>query len=77
MKTALPIFGKFMEKAYSDTSSGVVKAFFNPKPRNVETPNCKTRVRIIPFELRTDSLKQDSLEFYIDWPKADTTEIEL
>ena len=69
MKTALPIFGKFMKHVYEDSLSGISKAYFEKKPRNVATPDCRTKVKIIPTELRSDSLQIDSLEFYIDWPQ--------
>lgn len=76
MKTALPVFGKYIQKVYDDKTSGISKSYFDPSPKTITTPNCKTKVEIIPYEERTDSLKLDSIRFYIDWPKVDSLDIE-
>lgn len=44
-----------------------------PPPKGVIKPNCKTKIKIIPYKLRKDSLKEDSIRYYIDWPKIDST----
>lgn len=60
-RTALPIFGKFMEKVYKDPSTGITEGPF-PKPDVpiTRTYNCPTP-RISVDTLKTDSLSLDSV----------------
>lgn len=55
-KTALPIYGKFMEKVFNDKSTGIRMGYF-PKPKvPIEQPhNCRT------YLPKVDSLLLDSL----------------
>ena len=60
-KTALPIFGKFMEKVYKDKTSGYTEGRF-PKPdiEITKTYNCPSP-QIFKDTLAIDSLTIDSL----------------
>lgn len=60
-RTALPIFGKFMEKVYKDPSTGITEGPF-PKPDVpiTRTYNCPSP-RISVDTLQTDSLTLDSV----------------
>lgn len=60
-RTALPIFGKFMEKVYKDPSTGITEGPF-PKPEVpiTRTYNCPSP-RISVDTLKTDSLTLDSV----------------
>lgn len=58
-KTALPIYGKFMEKVYKDPSTGITQGKF-PKPeKKIERKYyCPTKViRVLPDSLSGDSLQ--------------------
>lgn len=61
-KTALPIFGMFMEKIYADESIGIKMGYF-PKPKiKITKPYlCPTRLRPKP-----DTLNSDSLDVLLD-----------
>ena len=69
-RTALPIFGKFMEKVYQDPLSGYTYGPF-PKPtvEITRTYNCPTP-RPPVDTLETDSLTVDSLELEMIEPDA-------
>lgn len=58
-KTALPIFGLFMEKVYADPTVGVTKGTF-PKPGFKITKRYGCRTRVVPPHDST-SVKHDSL----------------
>jgi penicillin-binding protein 1A len=64
-KTALPIFGMFMEKIYEDDNVGIKMGYF-PKPKiKITKPyNCPTKLRPKADTLATDSLdlKMDTLK---------------
>jgi penicillin-binding protein 1A len=55
--TALPIFGKFMEKVYKDKSTGITQGRF-PKPdiKITKPHDCTTRLAAKPDSLVTDTL---------------------
>ncbi len=80
-RTALPIFGKFMEKVYADASTGITQGRF-PKPTEkiTRTYNCPSPViRIdtaVADSLLTDSLQTDSTTIFENEPvEEEQTEI--
>jgi penicillin-binding protein 1A len=78
-RTALPIFGKFMEKVYKDRATGITEGPF-PKPevKITKSYNCESP-RIIRDTMALDSLATDSLgkeeTDVTDIPTADVKEI--
>lgn len=69
MRTALPVFGRFMEKVYADSLSSVSYSKFPKEPFSISKPHdCRTKV-ILPLDsVLTDSLEiqiMDSLDAYI------------
>lgn len=69
MRTALPVFGRFMEMVFADEESGVNKTRFPKEPFKIKKPHdCRTKV-IFPVDtLILDSLEvrvMDSLDAYI------------
>ena len=55
-KTALPIFGKFMEKVYADKKLGITMGYF-PKPTITISKPHDCRTKYIPDSLKSDTLK--------------------
>lgn len=69
--TALPIFGRFMEKVYADPHSGYTYGLF-PKPwtKITKSYNCPSP------HLRTDSVATDSLDMPVDTSGVIPTPVE-
>lgn len=64
-RTALPIFGKFMEKVYKDSSTGYTMGPFpKAKVKITKDINCPTP-RYVPDTTSNDSLEVDSTNFEI------------
>ncbi|MNL07495.1 Penicillin-binding protein 1A [compost metagenome] len=64
-RTALPIFGKFMEKVYKDPSTGYTMGPFpKAKVKITKDLNCPTP-RYVPDTTSNDSLEVDSTNFEI------------
>ncbi len=67
-KTALPIYGRYMEKVYSDKSLGITMGYF-PKPRIPITKNYRC-ITVLPKKdvVSLDSLRIDGLDAVDDLP---------
>lgn len=69
MRTALPVFGRFMEMVFADEESGMSKTRFPKEPFKIEKPHdCRTKVVFPVDTLILDSLEvrvMDSLDAYI------------
>lgn len=55
MKTALPVWGYFLQRVYADKESGIVKSYFNKPPKGLDEPYCPTILRVIPDSSAVDS----------------------
>ena len=69
MRTALPIFGRFMEMVFADEESGLKKTRFPKEPFTIDKAHdCRTKVVFPVDTLLLDSLEtavMDSLDAYI------------
>ena len=71
MRTALPIFGFFLESAYAD-ADGLKRGLFPKEPFEIERPHdCRTKVYIVDT-LKTDSLSVDMDSSLVGKPVPDS-----
>ena len=63
MRTALPVFGLFMEKVYKDDSSSIKRSLFPKEPFAISRPHdCRTKVIFAVDSTTIDSLDVEPLD---------------